>query len=195
MIYICKSSSVGVRKMEDSTNDYNLMVNWLSNPMVKEYYGGLNNAVDLESIMKKYRPRVLSESPVVACIIEIQGEPEGYIQYYPIKSDEDYDLKNKITIDFSKNNYGIDLFIYDEKNRNNGFGTIIIQLLLTYLFEQKNADEVFIDPQTWNHRAIRCYEKSGFTPIKVIEKRELFDGELRDNLIMSVKSKKTLAIT
>lgn len=58
--------------------------------------------------------------------------------------------------------------------------------MLSYLFLNENADIVFIDPQTWNKRAIRCYEKSGFTPMTVIKNREMHDGEYKDSLIMSI---------
>ncbi|MDD4164012.1 MAG: GNAT family protein [Eubacteriales bacterium] len=186
MNYICKDSSIGIREMKDCINDYNLMLDWLSNPVVLKYYEGLNSVFDLQNIIKKYRPRITGVESVVAYIIEICDKPVGYIQYYPIKSDEDYDLKGEITLDFSKTIYGLDLFIADETNRNCGFGTKTIKLILNFLFKQKNANKVFIDPQTWNIRAIKCYKKCGFKPIKVIEKRELCNGELKDSLIMCI---------
>ncbi len=187
MNYLCKGSSIEIRKMKDCDADYNLMVSWLSNPVVLKYYEGVKNVFDIKKVLDKFRPKVIGESLVVACIIEIHKSPAGYIQYFPINSNEDYDLKDELIVDISKNNYGIDLFIADDGDRNKGYGTEILQLLLGYLFEQKDADEVFIDPQTWNERAIKCYEKCGFKPIKVIKKREITDGELMDSLIMSIK--------
>ena len=54
--------------------------------------------------------------------------------------------------------------------------------------QNENADIIFIDPQTWNKRAIRCYEKCGFNPIMVAENRELHDDEPKDCLIMVITS-------
>lgn len=45
--------------------------------------------------------------------------------------------------------------------------------MISYLFNRKDADIIFIDPQEWNKRAIRCYEKSGFIPRVVIKNREM----------------------
>jgi len=58
-----------------------------------------------------------------------------------------------------------------------------------YLFQDENADIIFIDPQTWNKRAVRCYEKSGFNPIMVAKNRELHDDEPKDCLIMVITAK------
>lgn len=57
--------------------------------------------------------------------------------------------------------------------------------LLDYYEGHSNSFN-FIDPQTWNKRAIRCYKKSGFIPMVVIKNREMHDGEYKDSLIMSI---------
>ena len=43
--------------------------------------------------------------------------------------------------------------------------------MVAYLIEEKGADRIVMDPQTWNERAIRCYEKCGF------EKGEIAPGK------------------
>ena len=52
--------------------------------------------------------------------------------------------------------------------------------MVTFLVEQKQADLVVMDPQTWNERAIRCYEKCGFKKVALLPKNELHEGEYRD---------------
>ncbi len=37
-----------------------------------------------------------------------------------------------------------------------------------------------MDPQAWNTRALRVYEKNGFKKKKYLEKHEMHEGELRD---------------
>lgn len=184
MCYFCGDSTLGIRRMEDCDRDYRIMAKWLSDPMVLQYYEGLTNPFDLDRVMEKYSPRVLGAEKLIPCIIEIQGAPAGYIQYYPIESEEDSDFRNEIPIDYSKRNFGIDLFIAHDAYRSKGYGTGVLSLLLAYLYRHEQADKVYIDPQTWNERALKCYAKCGFKPIKVLEKRELHDGELKDNLIM-----------
>jgi len=76
------------------------------------------------------------------------------------------------------------LFIGETEYQNQGIGTKAIKLLTKYLFEVKSVDVILIDPQTWNSRAIKCYEKCGFKAIKILEKRELHEGQYRDNFVM-----------
>jgi aminoglycoside 6'-N-acetyltransferase len=83
----------------------------------------------------------------------------------------------------------MDLFIGEIDKWNRGIGTIVVMSMITYLFKNEKADILFIDPQTWNKRAIRCYEKSGFIPIVTIKNREMHDGEYMDSLIMSISFK------
>jgi aminoglycoside 6'-N-acetyltransferase len=43
---------------------------------------------------------------------------------------------------------------------------------------------VTIDPETWNTRAIRSYEKAGFAKWRFIARAELHEGEMRDAWLM-----------
>lgn len=189
MQYICKENSVAIRKMNDNSYDYNLLAKWLSDPEVLEYYEGRNNSFDLDRVIKKFGPRIRGEELVTPCIIEYEEQAIGYIQYYKIDSEE-YNVCGKIEINEYAMPYGMDLFIGETDFWNKGIGTNMLKALIQYLFVKENADD--IDPQTWNKRAIKCYEKCGFKPITIIEKRELLDDEYRDNLIMMILSKDTL---
>ena len=46
-----------------------------------------------------------------------------------------------------------------------------------YLFAQKHADALCIDPRADNQRAIRCYEKAGFSYVKTKQQGEKVSGE------------------
>ena len=65
----------------------------------------------------------------------------------------------------------MDLFIGEEKYLDQGVGTKIVTLFSKYLFKDLKAKKILIDPAASNKRAIRCYEKAGFTFMK-----EAFDG-------------------
>jgi aminoglycoside 6'-N-acetyltransferase len=185
MNYLFKNQDVSIRKMKDDIRDYCLMAKWLSTEELLDYYGGRSNHFNLEKVIKKFAPRAKDEEAVVPCIIELNQKPIGYIQYYPIEPDG-YDVGDAINMKQYISPYGMDLFIGETGNWNNGIGTIIVKSLIAYLFESENADIVFIDPQTWNKRAIRCYEKSGFVTMAIINNREMHDGKYKDSLIMSI---------
>ena len=173
--------------MQDTMEDYHIMAKWLSDQKVLEYYGGRSNPFDLEKVINKFAPRTKGDEPVIPCIIEFEEQDIGYIQYYRIM--DDYDTKGIIDFDKFIAPFGMDLFIGETDFWNKGIGTKIIQLLIRYLLEKEEVDAIFIDPQTWNKRAIRCYEKSGFKPITIIQNREEYDGVYKDNLIMSISPK------
>jgi aminoglycoside 6'-N-acetyltransferase len=99
---------------------------------------------------------------------------------------DEYNVSEIIDMEDYRLPYGIDIFIGETNYWNMGIGTKLLQAVIQYLFDFEKADAIFIDPQTWNRRAIRCYEKCGFKPIGMIEKRELQDGEYKDSLIMAI---------
>lgn len=171
--------------MEDNITDYKIMTKWLSTEELLDYYEGHSNSFNLDKVIKKFAPRAKGEVAVVPCLIEHNQKAIGYIQYYIIEPDG-YDVGDAINMKNYRLPYGIDLFIGETDNWNKGIGTIIVRSLISYLFNNKNSDIIFIDPQTWNKRAIRCYEKSGFIPMVVIKNREMHDGEYKDSLIMSI---------
>jgi len=187
MYYIYKDDEIAVRKMEDCIDDYNLMVKWLSNPVVLEYYEGRNNPFDYDRVIHKFGPRAKGEEPVIPCILEYKERPIGYLQYFRIEAEE-YKVSEIINLQTYSSPYGIDLFIGETNHWNKGVGTKLLLAGLRYLFEYENADVIFIDPLTSNKRAIRCYEKCGFKPVGIIENRELQEGKYKDSLIMLISA-------
>lgn len=185
MVYLFENEDISIRKMEDTIEDYELMAKWLSTVEVLDYYEGRSNSFNLEKVIKKYKARVIGNEAITPCIIEYKQNNVGYIQYYQIDIGE-YAVGDKISRENYRFPHGIDLFIGEINNWNKGIGTIIVSSMISYLFKSQSVDIIFIDPQTWNKRAIRCYEKSGFIPRWVIKNREIHDGEYKDNLIMSI---------
>lgn len=50
-----------------------------------------------------------------------------------------------------------------------GYGCEAIQLSVAFLLASYPAAEIFLDVRTWNKRAVRSYEKAGFTIQETIE--------------------------
>ena len=174
-----------IRSMTDHTKDYALIATWLSNPVVCDYYEGRTKPLDLEKVKEKFAHRARGESRVTVCIIEYENQAIGFVQFYPAKPNE-YGESEAIDMSKYEAPYGMDIVIGDPAFWNQGIGTEVVRLTIQYLFRAKNADIILIDPQTRNARAIRCYEKSGFHPIQIIEKREFCDDEYQDSVIMCI---------
>lgn len=169
---IIQNEKLIVRNLE--AEDKYLLVKWLSNPEVLQYYEGRDNPFDLEKVEKDFYSITDRE---VRCIIQYENVDIGYIQFYQLDEDSRilYGYGESIEVI-----YGMDQFIGEVNYWNKGIGTQLINLMVNFLVEQKKADKIAMDPQTWNVRAISCYEKCGFRKVKLLAKNELHEGEYRD---------------
>jgi aminoglycoside 6'-N-acetyltransferase len=187
MDYICKNETILIRKLQDCDADYKLLTKWLSDPTVLEYYEGQSNSFNLDRVKEKFEHRARGESRVNVGVVEYKENPIGFVQYYEITPNE-YSEAELIDMHEFKMPYGMDIIIGETDYWNKGIGTEVLQTLIKHLFEHLNVDIIFIDPQTWNKRAIRCYEKCGFKAIGIIKGRERHDSEYKDSLIMCITS-------
>ncbi|MFC7373415.1 GNAT family N-acetyltransferase [Fictibacillus iocasae] len=168
-----------VRKLQKE--DAHHLAKWLSNPNVLMFYEGRDNPFNLKRVEKEfYDP----DEDGVLCLVDYNGTPAGNIQYYQV-SDEDrkrfgYDDETEMI-------YGMDQFIGETTLWNKGVGTLLVQGMVKYLREVERADRVVMDPQVWNVRAIRCYEKCGFQKVMLLPKNELHEGEYRDCWLMEYR--------
>lgn len=80
-----------------------------------------------------------------------------------IAYDKDIPFAYLLTGDAGKDAITLDLFICDINYLGKGFGVQLIQEFLTSQFAHKN--EVLIDPEATNTRAIHVYEKAGFRTV------------------------------
>ena len=150
-----------IRIITLTEKDFPLMLKWLTDERVLEFYGGRDKKYTLENIKEHYTKEWNSE--IIRVIIEYNCKPIGYGQIYKLYNElyKDYNYSNNNEIV-----YGMDQFIGEPEYWNKGIGTQYIEIVLEFLRKEKNADAVVIDPHKSNLRAIRCYEKAGFRIIK-----------------------------
>lgn len=165
-----EKDKVCVRKLEDK-DKYDL-VKWLSDPEVLEFYEGRDNPFDIEKVDKAFYD---AENKDEGCIVEFERKPIGYIQYYQVDNETKYEYGYK-----EERVFGMDQFIGEPTYWNKGIGQILVTAMVDYLLKEKQAGIVVMDPQAWNNRAIRCYEKCGFKKIKPLPSHEYHEGEYRD---------------
>lgn len=161
-----------IRELE--CKDKYLLSKWLSDPEILQYYEGRDNPFDVEKVEQKFFEE---EADTTRCIIEFGETAIGYVQFYEVGVDErrtyGYGGSSEII-------YGMDQFIGELTYWNKGVGTQLVRAMVAYLIEEKGAERIVMDPQTWNERAIRCYEKCGFKKVKLLPENELHEGEYRD---------------
>ncbi len=82
----------------------------------------------------------------------------------------------------------IAIYIGHPDYRSKGYGTEALTLFLDFLFNELGLRKVKLNVFSFNSRAIRCYEKCGFS-LDGINREELFrGGRYHDNLAMSITS-------
>lgn len=176
---IIEQDSISIRTL--TKEDKGLLFKWLTDKRVLNYWEGKSAIFDLNRITEDFYSE---EENLIRTIIEFNGQPIGYCQMYLLDfkslKEYDYDL-------IGKSVFGVDQFIGEPDFWGKGIGTEFMKLVLRYLFSQKNASSVILDPHADNKRAIRCYEKVGFKIVKTLPKHELHDGIMVDCLLMECK--------
>jgi len=179
-----RQGELSIRLMRDDDHDYELLASWLSDPRVLEWYEGRDRPFDLDHVREAYSPRVLADEGVQPCVVSEGDTPIGYLQFYPVAPfAREYEIDPDV--DCSRM-WAVDQFIGDPERRGRGLGTAVLSMLVAYLFVERRAERVLVDPCVSNERAIRSYEKAGFRRRKVLAGHEVHEGQARDCWLMEL---------
>jgi aminoglycoside 6'-N-acetyltransferase len=179
MSFLFESGKLRVQRLGEE--DAACLVKWLSDPQVLQYYEGRDRPHDLAMVLDSFYP-VDEET---RCIVEYDAQPIGYFQFYELE--EEGRAKYGYTHTHGKI-FGMDQFIGETRYWDRGIGKQLIRSAVEYLTRTLGARRIAMDPQTWNMRAIQCYERCGFRKIKLLSKNEMHEGELRDCWLMEFTS-------
>ena len=177
MAVIISNDKISLRLLTEQ--DKNLLLKWLTDERVLNFWEGKSAVFDLNRIEEDYYAE--EDVEIIRAIIEYDGKSIGYVHMYKLNeellNEYEYPSTNKVV-------YGIDQFIGESEYWGKGIGTDFMRLVLQYLTKEKGAEIIILDPHADNPRAIRCYEKVGFKKIKFLPKHELHDGEMVDCYLM-----------
>jgi aminoglycoside 6'-N-acetyltransferase len=124
---------------------------WLERPHVAEWWD------DEDDKLAEIR-EAMADPSTQPFIIELDGQPIGYIQCYDPHLEADHPYRDQ-----PKGTLGIDQFIGEPELVGIGHGSRLIAAFAEGLFRH-GVPRVIIDPDPANGRAIRAYEKAGFRP-------------------------------
>ena len=171
-----------IKIREFSEDDLTLMLKWLTDERVLEFYGGRDLSYTPATLKEHYE--AVFENGGFRVIVEYNNKPIGYGQIYRI-IDEDFEEycypRTEAIV------YAMDQFIGEPEYWNKGIGTTYIKLVCEYLKQARKADVVILDPHKDNKRAIRAYQKCGFCIIGELLQHELFEGKKVDCWLMECK--------
>lgn len=120
------------------------------------YYSGYEEAFD--SDLKQYQSRIYPTKDA------------QYLRWYHIKVEDKYVgaiwLEKVLTDDFAV----LGIFIVDKDFRNKGIGTKAIDKVIKKDLPYMHTNKILLRVRAENERAIKCYNKVGFTEIRRYEK-------------------------
>ena len=127
---------------------------WFQEPHVAEFW---QEPEDEEEFRTKYLS-ILKSRGISSYLIHCDARPIGYIQSYPAN-----EVGGGWWPQEPEGTYGIDQFIGEKDFINKGHGSQIIKAFTDELFKDPRVTVIIADPEPTNLRAIRAYEKVGFT--------------------------------
>ena len=80
----------------------------------------------------------------------------------------------------------VGIFIGDKNYWGKGYGTDAMKVLLKFIFEQMNINKVKLFVYSFNERAVKSYEKSGFKREGVLRQEMFRDGKYNDEYVMGI---------
>ena len=122
--------------------DLDLLAGWLADPEVYRWWEG--RPLSREEVADMYTGRRRPE--VEPFVIEVDGVPVGYLQCWQ----------------GTEKAGGIDMFLVPEA-RGRGLGPDAARAASSFLLDQRGWTEVTVDPVVDNLRAIRAFERAGFS--------------------------------
>lgn len=86
-----------------------------------------------------------------------------------------------------KNSYTkVWIFLGGKENRNKGFGSEAMKLLITFIFQEMNLNRVMLYVFSFNKRAVKSYEKMGFKLEGTLRQEIFRKGKYHDVYQMSI---------
>jgi RimJ/RimL family protein N-acetyltransferase len=157
-------------------DDLTLMHRWVNTPNVRQWWDALPT---LDAVVAKYAPPILRKEPTRSFIVEAGARPLGYIQSYCISDYPDYARY----LGADDRAAGVDLFVGEVEFVGQGSGSaILMKFLSTVVFADERPTECIIGPEIENHRAIRSYQKAGFSYWKTVQ----IPGERAPEYLMKI---------
>lgn len=139
--------------------DLDLLAEWFTDPELYRWWGG--RPLSREEVEERYVGR---RSPQVeSFVVEAEGEPVGYIQYW---------------LGEEPRTGGLDMLLVPEA-RGRGLGSDAARALVRHLIEERGWRRITVDPAADNGQAIQAWKNAGFS-----FEREIVGEEGKPALLM-----------
>ena len=155
-----ETGNIAVRPLRKA--DFPTLLAWLSDSRLTDLAWGEGVPWDARKVEAAFGGKAAGQGAVRGCIMEVDGTPGGYIQYYPLDADA-YRFTAEVPFERFAGGYGIDLFLGPPELWGQGLGPRVVDALTRYLFAHCGAKVVCSDPAVRNARSVKCWLKAGFS--------------------------------
>lgn len=158
-------------------DDLELLCKWWNDPEIALAMGGRRHVSSIEETEAWFEGELGKTEPGEGRtfgIADLQGHLLGTVRYG--------------AFDPCDRACDVSLYLGESENRNKGYGTAALGVLLDYLFADLGLNRVRLYVHHENAGAIRCYEKVGFVREGVCRQMRYFAGRFHDFVLMSVLS-------
>lgn len=152
------------KRLEDAEQDYI----WRSDPELARLDAAYPLTMSFERYLKIFEDQLRYPTPGSHHFSTetLDGKYIGNCMYYDLDS---VNMQAELGI-----------VIGDRDYWSNSYGYDAVTTLLDYMFTEKKLKRVYLHTLEWNNRAQRCFEKSGFNPVKPVRRMS------QDFLLMEV---------
>jgi aminoglycoside 6'-N-acetyltransferase len=178
---IAADADLTIRRVQDQAGDYALIVGWRNSPHVSEWWDP-DVPPTLEAVIEELGPSLRGDDPTISCIIELAGEPVGFIQFYPWDAEAAY--LAEIGVSVPPGSWGLDLFV-DAGLAGRGVGSRAVRLLSDHLFAVEGASAVALITEATNARSHNAYRRAGMRVVgDPFLDTDVRDGQRVESILM-----------
>ena len=169
--------------MREHPDDHERIVTWRNSPHVREWWDPDEPPLTPAAAAEEFAVGAGSEDPTVSCIIEVGGEPVGFIQFYPWDAEAAY--LAEIGVSVPTGSWGLDIFIGERSLAGKGIGSRTVALLSDHLFAREAATAVALITEATNARAHAAYVRAGMRVVgEPFQDTDLRGGQRIDSILM-----------
>lgn len=146
---------------------------WLNDFETTDYTGRSGMIYTLEAEKRHLEESEKRENEVVFAIVDLEKDKLiGNCGIHQI------DNINRTAV--------LGIFIGDKEERNKGYGTEVMNLMLDFGFNYLNLHSIKLDLMEFNERALKCYQKCGFKEYGRRRKCRFVNGKYYDLISMDI---------
>lgn len=168
------------KKIEDAADDYQ----WRCDPELAELDATSPLRQSFEDYVRFYQEELRYPSP--------------WSVRWGIDSTEGIHIGNCMCYDINTTSAEaeIGIMIGNKDYWSRSYGYDCMAGLIDFMFRSTDMQRLYLHTLTWNHRAQRCFEKCGMTPVKTVKRfnRELLNMELHRETWLQIRDEKLVSL-